>query len=80
VIVPPGVSVCPPMIYVVPDTAVKVFEPSVSKGALVTMGRFPGASKVVWPFTMIAVAPAAREIVLPPIVMTPPGVRIIDPT
>ncbi|PSN71949.1 hypothetical protein BS50DRAFT_239914 [Corynespora cassiicola Philippines] len=81
VMVPPGVSVCPPIrnVVPVPGAAVKVCEPMVRRGGFVMGGWFEGVRVVVWPFTIRAVAPGARDIVVPAAVMTPPGVRVSDP-
>jgi hypothetical protein len=80
VMVPPGVRVCPPMTYVVPDIAVNVVDPTVSRGALVMTGWAAGVRRLVCPLITIAVAPIARDIVVPAMVMTPPGVSIDEPT
>jgi hypothetical protein len=77
--VPPGVSVCPLTTYVVPEVAVYVCDPTVSRGALVTTAWGPGARKLVRPLITISVAPAASEIVVPATVMTPAGVSVEEP-
>jgi hypothetical protein len=78
-IVPPGVRVWPLMIYVVPDMAVNVFEPTVSSGALVMTGRLLGVTRLVCPLMTTAVAPAASDMVVPSTVIIPPGVSVDDP-
>jgi hypothetical protein len=79
VIAAPGFRVCPPMTYVVPDRAVKVFDPMVSRGAFVMTGWNACVRELVCPFMTTSEALGARDIVVPETVMTPPGVRTEEP-
>jgi len=77
VMMPPGVSVLPPITKVVPELAVKVLPSNVRSGGLVIDAGWLRSD--VEPSMTNAVAPAASEIVCPLTVMTPPGVRVCPP-
>jgi hypothetical protein len=62
-----------------PDRAVYVCEPIVSNGGLVIIGWIPGEIKLVFPLMARAVAPCAREMVVPETTIDPPAVSNIEP-
>lgn len=77
VITPPGVSVCPPTVYCVAALGV-IVEPPTVIGAGVFAGA-AGISVCVFPLTTTFEAEGASDIVVPPAVITPPGVSVWPP-
>jgi hypothetical protein len=74
---PPGVNVCPYTIYVDPEAAVNISDPTVKIGALVV--GTPEARIEVTPLITTAVPVESKEMVVSATVMTAPGLKVRDP-